>query len=40
MFPCLFFKLSDGTLENNTLLVASLGLALPGSLVLFLEVLP
>lgn len=39
MFPCVFSKLSDGSLENNTLLVASLDLALQGSLVLCLEVL-
>lgn len=38
MFPCIFFKLSDGSLENNTLLVASLDLALQGSLILLLEV--
>lgn len=30
MFPCVFFKLSNGTLGNNTLLVASLGLAIQG----------
>lgn len=40
MFPCVFFKLSNGTLENNTPWVASLDLALQGSLVLFLEALP
>lgn len=40
MFPCAFFKLSDGSLENNTLLVASLDLALQGSLVLCLEIFP
>lgn len=34
MFPCVFFKLSNGTLGNNTLLVASLDLAIQGFLVL------
>lgn len=37
MFPCVFFKLSDGNLESNTLSIASLDLALQGSLCLFLQ---
>lgn len=37
MFPCVFFKLSDGSLESNTLSIASLDLALQGSLCLFLQ---
>ena len=36
MFPCVFFKLSNGSLESNTLSVAGLDLALQGSLGLFL----
>lgn len=36
MFPCVFFKLSDGSLGNNGLLVANLDLALQGFLVLCL----
>lgn len=37
MFPCVFFRLSDGNLESNTLSIASLDLALQGSLCLFLQ---
>lgn len=37
MLPCVFFKLSDGSLESNTLSIASLDLALQGSLCLFLQ---
>ena len=37
MFPCVFLKLSDGSLESNTLSIASLDLASQGSLCLFLQ---
>ena len=37
MFPCVFFKHSDGSLESNTLSIASLDLASQGSLCLFLQ---
>lgn len=35
MFPCVFFKLSDGSLESNPLSIASLDLASQGSLCFY-----
>lgn len=35
MFPCVLFKLSNGSLESNTLSIASLDLVSQGSLCFY-----